>query len=115
MSKGRTAKGYFAKGNKFGKGNPHFKKITAYRMALLKAIDEDDVREVVLVLMQKAKAGEDWAIKEFLNRTVGKAVPASELPDGVRLSVIRTPFTPPLIVKEEAMSEGTEVDNSHAN
>ena len=40
---------------------------------LAETVTEADVREVIAQLLEKAKGGEPWAVKEFLDRTLGKA------------------------------------------
>ncbi len=40
---------------------------------LAETVTEADVREVITQLLEKAKAGQPWAVKEFLDRTLGKA------------------------------------------
>jgi hypothetical protein len=41
---GRTALGRFAKGNAGGPGNPHAKRVTALREALLAAVTDADIK-----------------------------------------------------------------------
>ncbi len=40
---------------------------------LAESVTAEDIRAVLTVLVEKAKAGEPWAVKEFLDRTLGKA------------------------------------------
>ncbi len=40
---------------------------------LAETVTEADIREVITHLLEKAKSGEPWAVKEFLDRTLGKA------------------------------------------
>lgn len=65
-------KGRFPKGNPGGPGNPHARAVHRLRSALLKAITPDDVKKMVAVLIRKAKKGDVIAIKELLDRTVGR-------------------------------------------
>lgn len=83
---GRDAAGRFTKGNAGGPGNPNARNVNRWRAALIGSVTEEDVEAVVEILVAKAKAGEPWAIKEFLDRTLGKAVqPAThEFDDGER-------------------------------
>ena len=69
---GRTAKGQFAKGNPGGPGNPHAKRVAGLRQALLEAVSEDDLRAIAKTLVKKAKGGDLPAIRELLNRVLGK-------------------------------------------
>ncbi len=73
VDNGRTAEGTFAPGNTFGKGNPHAQRVGALRSALLEAVTEDDVREVLAALIREAKDGNVQAMREFFNRVLGQA------------------------------------------
>ena len=75
----RDEKGRFRQGTKPGPGNPHAVAVAAWRSALVSAVTADDVEKVVGVLMAKAKAGEAWAVKELLDRCLGKAQQKMEL------------------------------------
>ena len=83
----RDDKGRFALGNPGGPGNPYVQRTTALRSVLLDAVSEDDVRDVVAMLIAKAKAGDIAAAREVLDRVIGKATLALGLavatpPDG---------------------------------
>lgn len=65
--------GKFAKGNRLGKGNPHAKKVGDHRAALMRAATPEDTMAIIAVLIDKAKLGEPWAVKEYLDRVLGKA------------------------------------------
>ena len=69
----RTAGGRFAPGNAGGPGNPHAQQTARLRAALLEAVSEDDLRDVVIKLVELAKAGSIPAIREPLDRSLGKA------------------------------------------
>jgi hypothetical protein len=69
---GRTARGRFAKGNPGGPGNPYAKRVADLRAALLESVTEADIRAVARALVKRAKAGEVAAIRELLDRLVGK-------------------------------------------
>jgi hypothetical protein len=60
-------------GNPGGPGNPHGREVASLRAALYRSVTEDDIRAIVAILVGKAKQGEAWAIKELLNRLLGKA------------------------------------------
>ncbi len=66
------ATGRFARGWKGGPGNPHAKRVGELRSALLASVTPDDLRAVVAKLVQRAKDGDIRAIKELLDRTLGK-------------------------------------------
>jgi len=73
---GRDRKGRFAAGNQAAKGNPHQKATQRFRATLMETVKPADFRAVVRKLVAKAKAGEPWAVKELLDRTVGRPVSA---------------------------------------
>ena len=68
---GRDQGGRFAKGNAGGPGNPHARSVGAWRAALAETVKPEDIREVVGVLIGKAKDGERWAVVELLARCIG--------------------------------------------
>ncbi len=72
---GQDSRGRFLPGNQAacGRGNPHAARVNAWRAALAETVTEADVGEVIAQLLKKAKAGQPWAVKEFLDRTLGKA------------------------------------------
>ena len=80
---GRTDTGRFAKGNPGGPGNPHGRRVADLRAALLDAVTEADIRAVARSLVARAKAGEVPAIRELLDRLMGK-VQAAEPEDAPR-------------------------------
>ena len=69
---GRTDEGRFANGNPGGPGNPYARRVAALRTALMDAVTDDDIRAVAKALVKRAKAGEVPAIRELLDRLVGK-------------------------------------------
>jgi hypothetical protein len=73
---GRDGSGRFAPGNKGGPGNPFARKVGQLRAALLETVTIDDMKAVAAKLIEEARAGELPAIKEFLERTLGKPVEA---------------------------------------
>ena len=69
----RDLHGRFASGNAYGRrGSPHAAKVASWRSALTETVTVDDMAEVFRVLVERAKAGESWAVKELLDRTLGK-------------------------------------------
>jgi hypothetical protein len=66
----RTA---FKKGHKFATGNPHAQRIKAYTEVLKRNVTDEDCAAVWKKLLRLAKSGDMDAIREFNNRTVGKA------------------------------------------
>ena len=81
---GRDRNGRFTKGNPGGPGNPFARKVSAMRRAMLNAVTEDDLREIVQTLATKAKEGDTAAIKILLDRVIGKPAPALD-PDRLEL------------------------------
>jgi hypothetical protein len=86
----RRTNGTFKKGNHYARGNPLNRRAQKLRAALLREAKPDDLRQVYKVLLGKALAGDLAAIREFLNRTVGKAALPVEVstPDGAPLAGI---------------------------
>jgi len=77
---GRDRRGRFVVGNPGGPGNPHARTVAAWRRAFLEAVTPADIRKVARTLVRMAIAGDLGAIKELLDRTVGKAPRYSEEP-----------------------------------
>ena len=73
---GRDASGRFAVGNKGGPGNPYTRKAGLLRKAMFEEVTEDDMRRVVRKLVQLAEAGNVAAVREFIDRCVGKPIEA---------------------------------------
>lgn len=83
------ANGYFAKGNKLGRGNPAHKRMGQLRKAFIKAVTPEDVLEVGKKLMEKAKSGDIPAARLFLDHVLGRAPQHIELtgPEGQALGL----------------------------
>ena len=69
---GRDGRGRFRKGNRGGPGNPNVTRLSQWRGALESAIDPERLRRVVVKLVEAAERGEQWAVKELLDRTLGR-------------------------------------------
>lgn len=69
---GRDKSGRFASGNRAGKGNPLARKVQQLRTAMVDAVSDADVKEIIAALVTAAKAGDVTAAREILDRTVGK-------------------------------------------
>jgi len=80
---GRDERGYFTKGNKIAKGNPHAKKVAKLRAELLRAVSPEDIREVCEMLKKKAFQGDMVAIKELLDRVLGRALVGLDLQERI--------------------------------
>lgn len=73
-SNGRSSMGRFAPGNRFAKGNPYAAKVAAWRRALTSTVTAGDMKDVIRKLLESAKVGESWAVRELLDRTLGKPI-----------------------------------------
>lgn len=69
---GRNGNGTFSKGNTFGQGNPHFRKVAGLRKALLDAVLEEDIAAIIQQMITAAKAGDIQAAKFVLSYAVGQ-------------------------------------------
>ncbi len=67
--------GRFVKGCKPGPGNPNVRSVASTRSRLILAVSEEDFDRVVRALVEAAERGEPWAVKELLNRLIGKPRP----------------------------------------
>lgn len=74
----RDDKGRFGKGNCGGPGNPFARQSAMLRQAALKAVSDDDIREIIEALKAKAKGGDVAASKLLLSYTVGKPTAAAD-------------------------------------
>ena len=81
---GRNGNGKFAKGNAGGPGNPYARRVARLRGLLLDNVTDEDLKAIVVALVDKAKAGDLNAAREVLTRTIGRADAA---PDPDRLDV----------------------------
>jgi hypothetical protein len=81
---GRQADGRFAEGNRLGRGNPLAGRAAKIRAVLLRRFTPAAAAEIVDALIGKAKKGDLAAIRELLDRTIGKPTQAVELSQGDR-------------------------------
>ena len=81
----RDPLGRFAPGNRGGRGNPMAARVAALRSVLLDAVTPADLVAVVAALIDRAKAGDVPAIREVLDRAVGKAVLPVDVAVGMEL------------------------------
>jgi hypothetical protein len=72
---GRNARGQFTAGNCAGKGNPLAKRVGKLRSALVAAVSEQDVREIITKMVALAKSGDTLAARLILDRVLGKPEP----------------------------------------
>ncbi|HEY8665649.1 MAG TPA: hypothetical protein VIL86_03245 [Tepidisphaeraceae bacterium] len=69
---GKDASGRFARGNKLGRGNPLAGRAAKIRAVLLAKLTPAAVGEIADKLIAQAKTGDIAAIRELLDRTIGK-------------------------------------------
>jgi hypothetical protein len=81
---GRTAKGTFAPGNTFARGNPVARKMVAMRAALLRGVSDDDLMALGRKMYELALGGDMVAAKLLLAYSIGKP---REVPDADRLDL----------------------------
>ena len=86
--RGRDGRGRFTAGNPGGPGNPHAGAVAAWREALLLTVSPADLKAVLLALLKHAKAGEPWAVKELLDRCLGRAPAEAEDPAPIEPRVV---------------------------
>ena len=78
-SYGRDGAGRFAAGNKCARGNPYAKQVQKLRSALLSAVKPSDVRAIMQKLIARAREGDIVAVKEVLDRCIGRPIEADLL------------------------------------
>lgn len=71
-SSGRDTHGRFTAGNRFARGNPHNQRAQLLRARLLERVAGDDIDRIIEALIAKAKTGDIVAIREVLDRCMGK-------------------------------------------
>lgn len=76
---GRDGAGRFTEGNPGGPGRPKGKRTAELRRELLAGTDINELREVWAKLIELAKGGDLPAIKEVLDRTLGRPVQAVDV------------------------------------
>lgn len=77
---GRNSLGQFIVGNKGGPGNPAAAAVARNRQALLEAVEPDQLRAVVLKLVEQALAGDVAAARLVLERLCGKPEASTTAP-----------------------------------
>ena len=108
---GRTPRGQFAKGNEGGPGNPYAKRVAALRSALLESVTEADIRAVARALVKRAKEGDVPAVRELLDRLLGKRDPTGPQVMGPPIIKVVTglPDDPVELTPEECERAGVEL------
>lgn len=73
---GRGPRGRFTAGNPGGPGNPYAARVGRWRQLLAESLTDKEMAAVIAALVKAAKAGEPWAVREVMDRTLGKPVEA---------------------------------------
>jgi hypothetical protein len=73
---GRESNGRFADGNRGGPGNPFARQVAALRKALINAVTEKDLADIVRVLIVRATSGDVAAARLVLSYAIGKPAAA---------------------------------------
>ncbi|MEZ6319211.1 MAG: hypothetical protein R3B49_10750 [Phycisphaerales bacterium] len=81
----RDDRGRFAPGNRGGPGNPHAAQTARLRAALMRKLDEGCIEEAADALMAEVRTGNIMAVREVLDRTIGRPVPSDVLERVARL------------------------------
>lgn len=71
-SNGRALGGRFAPGNAGGPGNPYARRVARLRSLIVESVSDDDLREMVGKMVERAKGGDAAMIRELLTRLVGR-------------------------------------------
>ncbi len=90
----RDTRGRFAPGNAGGPGNPQGGTVERLRHALLSAVTEDDLRAIAATLIRNARDGDITAVKELLNRVLGRPTDSDTLARLERLEAALMPSNP---------------------
>ena len=78
-SNGRDSSGRFTSGNRFGQGNPLAGQAARIRAVLLEKLTPEKAAKIVDQLIAKGTKGDLAAIRELLDRTIGKPVASDVL------------------------------------
>jgi hypothetical protein len=81
---GRKSNGQFTEGNKCGTGNPYARRVARLRSAMLDAVGENGLTDIVQGMVTAAKGGDVAAAKLLLSYLLGKPVESVE-PDYVEI------------------------------
>ena len=92
---GRTPGGQFAPGNQFGKGNPQAQHIARWRASFAEAVTDEDLKATVVKLAAAARAGQPWAVRELLDRCLGRSIQGVQL-DGLAVALVVDPCPGPV-------------------
>jgi len=93
----RDARGRFLPGNKAAKGHqhPHARRAVKLAEAFSSAVKAADIKAIAKKLVEMARNGDLQAIRELLDRTLGRPALAELAEDETEVKVIRWPIAPP--------------------
>jgi hypothetical protein len=74
----RDEGGRFISGTAGGPGNPLVRQVASWRNALAECVSPADLCDVIDMLLHAARRGEPWAVKEVLDRCLGKPKPTEQ-------------------------------------
>jgi hypothetical protein len=82
----RTSSGQFAQGHSYSVGNKSHtnERTKALKQALLEAVSDQDMKDIVVKLVKKAKEGDIQAIKELFDRCLGRPLQTHSVDAEVR-------------------------------
>jgi hypothetical protein len=78
----RDPSGRFAFGNPGAPGNPFARRVAQIRKAMLQAVSDEDIAQIMAAMIQRAKEGHVQAAKLVMSYTLGKPEKATD-PDRV--------------------------------
>lgn len=79
--------GKFVPGNKLGAGHTrHAEKKRQLQAVLYKALTPQRMGKIVKALIREAERGEQWAVREVLDRIIGKATQPIDIDGDLRVS-----------------------------
>jgi len=73
VAEGRKADGTFASGNQAARGNQGRKAAAEFQKTLYESVTPESFKTVLAGLIEEAMNREPWAVKELLDRLLGKA------------------------------------------
>lgn len=76
----RDEAGRFVPGNKAATGTRQ-SRVQQFRAKVHQLVTDDDLEVIIGRLVEQAKQGEAWAIRELLDRLIGRPAPAPAEPD----------------------------------
>ncbi len=85
---GRDSRGRFTKNNPGGPGNPFARQTARLRQVMLDEVSEDDLRDIVKALKQRAREGDTAAAKLVLTYCIGRPAAAVD-PDSLDVQEVK--------------------------